>query len=180
MERPRKEEILILIYLSMIESEEDKSKFEQIYLCYRDLMFYVALKILQNEHDAEDAVHQAFLAILESLDKIAEVNSSKTRGFVVVIVERRAIDIIRSRQKIKLAQMDEISVEYPVPGDNPLAVAIAKLPPRYREAILLRYFHGYDTKELARMLDMKRASVDKLLWRAKEKLQKIIEEGAEA
>ncbi|MDD4296801.1 MAG: sigma factor [Ruminiclostridium sp.] len=51
----------------MIDSEGDKTKFEQIYLKYRELLFYVAIKILRNEHNAEDAVHQAFLSILENL-----------------------------------------------------------------------------------------------------------------
>lgn len=50
----------MLIYLQMIESEADKSKFEQLYLKYRSLMLRVAMRILHNEQDAEDAVHQAF------------------------------------------------------------------------------------------------------------------------
>ena len=42
----------MLIYIQMIESEEDKSKFEQLYLKYRWLMYSVAKSILNNEHDA--------------------------------------------------------------------------------------------------------------------------------
>lgn len=54
----------MLIYLQMIESEADKSKFERLYLRYRGLMFSVAMRLLSNEQDAEDAVHQAFLSII--------------------------------------------------------------------------------------------------------------------
>ena len=50
----------MIIYLQMIDTPEDRSKFEQIYLEYRGLMFHVANEILHNEQDAEDAVHQAF------------------------------------------------------------------------------------------------------------------------
>ena len=53
----------------MIETEEDKVKFEQIYETYRDLMFRVASQILRNDHDAEDAVHQAFVSIIRVLIK---------------------------------------------------------------------------------------------------------------
>ena len=52
-------------YLTLIESDTDKSKFEIIYRAYRDLMFHVAYKILNNQQDSEDAVHQAFLKIIE-------------------------------------------------------------------------------------------------------------------
>ena len=55
----------MIIYLQMIESDEDKSKFEQLYIMYKGLMFHVAMKILKNEFDAEDAVHQAFLSLIK-------------------------------------------------------------------------------------------------------------------
>ena len=53
----------MLIYLQAIESEEERSKFEQLYFQYRGLMYHVAMRILNNPHSAEDAVHQAFLFI---------------------------------------------------------------------------------------------------------------------
>ena len=46
-----------------IESEEERSKFEQLYFQYRGLMYHVAMRILNNPHSAEDVVHQAFLFI---------------------------------------------------------------------------------------------------------------------
>ena len=67
----------MIIYLQMIESDEDKSKFEQLYIMYKGLMFHVAMKILKNEFDAEDAVHQAFLSLIENLKKIWMSNVQK-------------------------------------------------------------------------------------------------------
>lgn len=46
----------MLIYLSMIESEADKSLFEQLYIRYKGLMYHIAYRILQNREDAEDAI----------------------------------------------------------------------------------------------------------------------------
>lgn len=62
----------MLIYLMMIESPEDQSKFEKVYLTYKGLMYHVAYKILNNEQDAEDAVHSARYSRLQRiLEKLA-------------------------------------------------------------------------------------------------------------
>lgn len=50
----------MLIYLAILELEEDKIKFEKVYEKYRQIMFYVANKILKDDHLSEDAVHNAF------------------------------------------------------------------------------------------------------------------------
>ena len=84
-----------MLYLQMLPSPSEKDKFEQIYTLYRGLMFYIARRILPGEADAEDAVHQAFVSIIENLKKISEVRCPKTRSYVVIITERKAIDILR-------------------------------------------------------------------------------------
>lgn len=40
----------MLIYLAILELEEDKIKFEKVYEKYRQIMFYVANKILKDDH----------------------------------------------------------------------------------------------------------------------------------
>lgn len=169
----------MLIYMQMIESEEDSSKFTKLYLRYRYLMFSVAKRILGDTYDAEDAVHQAFVSIIDNLGRIKEIDCPKTRSYVVVITENKAIDIIRSRKRVSPRELDELDcgVEVPLPGDGGLADAMAKLPARYREVLLLRFDNGYSTRELAGMMDMTEGSVQKLIWRAKAALQKQLEEG---
>lgn len=78
----------MLIYLQVIETEEDKSKFEDIYREYRGLMYYIAYRRLHHEQDAEDAVHHAFMKIAENITAIDPV-SPKTKQFVVTIVDNR-------------------------------------------------------------------------------------------
>lgn len=169
----------MLIYLSMIESESDKSLFEQLYIRYKGLMYHIAYRILQNREDAEDAVHQAFVSIAKNIKKITEVNCPKTYGYIVTIIERKSIDILRANKHIVSTDFEESEpgIEIPPPGEGGLADAIAKLNPRYREVILLHYAYGYKTNELANMLDIKQDSVRRLLWRAKEALKKQLEEG---
>ena len=168
---------LMLIYLQMIESEEDKSKFEAIYNQYRYLMYTAANRILNNQFDAEDAVHQAFLSIIDNLDKVREVDCPETRSYVVIITERKAIDIIRARKRFTGEDIiDKLpGIDIPLPGDHGLADAMAKLPARYREVLLLRFDNGYNTKEIAKMMDMTEGSMQKLIWRAKEALHKQLE-----
>lgn len=50
----------MMIYLQTIDTAEDRSKFEQLYEQYKQLMFYTAFQILKRPQDAEDAVHLAF------------------------------------------------------------------------------------------------------------------------
>ena len=59
----------MLLYMSMIESEKEQSKYETIFGEYRELMYSVAKKILHNDRDAEDAVQKAFLKIIKSLQE---------------------------------------------------------------------------------------------------------------
>ena len=66
----------MVIYLQMIDDPRDRSKFEQLYTKYKDLMHYTAYKILRNDRDAEDAVHDAFLAIVRNIEKISFYNDS--------------------------------------------------------------------------------------------------------
>ena len=60
----------MLVYLSMIDSADDQSKFEKIYWEYQNLMYYVASQLLKNPLDIEDAVHNAFVSIAERISEI--------------------------------------------------------------------------------------------------------------
>ena len=49
---------MLAMYLTALDCEEDKNKFELLYMEYRKLMLYVANRILKDEHLAEDTIHQ--------------------------------------------------------------------------------------------------------------------------
>ena len=175
------------IYLAMIESSDDKSKFEQIYINYRQTMFYVANSILKDEHLAEDAVHQAFIKIIENLDKINEIKCPKTKGFIVIIVERTAIDIYRKRRRQYaipfdegIFGMEEMAAQADSSSEdarfNPIVAAIASLPINYSTVIKLKYSHGYADKEIAKILSISEENVRKRIARGKKKLAKILKE----
>jgi len=168
----------MLVYLAMIDDPRDHSKFEEIYLTHRDFMLGVANAVLHNEHDAEDAVHNAFLSVATNLSKITDIDSPRTRGFLAVITERKAINVYNKRKKNSAGELyEDVVGDYIDPvGDHDIRWAIAKLPPRYREFILLKYFHGFTTKECAEILDINPATASKLDQRAKQRLMEICRE----
>lgn len=167
----------MILYLEMIETEHDKEKFEQLYLNYRDLMYYLAFQITKNQEDAEDAVQQAFLYAIENMEKIDDVSSRRTKSFLSIIAEHKAVDLVRKRRPVyEVSTMEQgIMVSLPDDGDD-LAQAMAKLPRRYQDILLLRYDNGYSAREVAKMLGMSYAAVRKLLWRAKEALRESLPE----
>ena len=100
----------MFVYLMMMDSQEDQSKFEKVYLTYRGLMYHVAYKILNNKHDAEDVVHSAFIKVAENIQKIGDPVCPKTQNYVVTIVENKAIDLYRAnKRKNSSLYLDEIS-----------------------------------------------------------------------
>lgn len=173
----------MLIYLSMIDSLEGKQKFEVLYLKYRQLMFYIANKILMDTKDSEDVVHDSFLKVIDILDKIVDPESPQTRALVVTITENKAIDLYRKRKSIKVVAFDEAYLGVPdqdtlrsIEDTELLAKAMAALPNRYRDILLLRYSHGYTVDEISDILSMKNENVKKTIQRARKKLGEILEE----
>ena len=175
----------MLIYLALIEVEEDKRKFERIYLSYKQTMFYVANRILKNHHTSEDAVHQAFLRIIDNLDKINEVDCHKTRAFLVVITEHAAIDIYRKQKRENTLSFDEFEVyiadnsqpEHEVTDD--VSSAIASLPVNYSTVLRLKFSQGYKDSEIVRLLDITEDNVRQRISRAKKKLCQLLQKDGE-
>lgn len=172
----------MLIYLAMIESDADKSKFEIIYNSYKKLMLYQANKILGDINDTEDVVHESFLKIIKIIDQIEKPKCPKTRNLIVTIVERTAIDLYRRRQKLSIVTMDEEYINVPeakdiedLHGKVDISAAMAMLPTRYRELLLLRYDSGFTEAEVAELLSMSQENVHKTIQRAKKKLGEIME-----
>lgn len=81
-----------MIYLMMIDSENDKRKFVILYEKYRHLMLKVAYDVLRDNYLAEDAVHEAFIKVAKNMEKIGE-----TKRYLITITKNSTIDIYRKR-----------------------------------------------------------------------------------
>lgn len=170
----------MIVYISMIESREDKRKFEKFYKKYKQIMFYIANKILRDVYLSEDVVHQAFIRIMNNLDKIEEVDSKKTKAFVVVIVENIAIDCYRKRKKENRVSFDEIEIYISdeIEKDNlilsDIEEAILRIQTNYASVLRLKYAQGYSNKEISEILNISEENVRQRISRGKKKLQEIL------
>lgn len=175
---------MLMLYMSLIETSEEKDKFEELYHQYRTLMFYCAKEILKDDGLAEDAVHNAFVKIIRFLDKIDDVRCNKTKRFVVIVVENCAKDIYRKRKHEMEVSWEEVEMTYQFPCKNDMdelsevETAIMELPLNYRQIFILKYAHGYSCKEIATILNMKAGTVRQRIARGKEWLyEKLKEKG---
>lgn len=175
----------MFIDLTMIDASEEKQKIEILYERYRKLMYYTANAVLGDARDSEDAVHDAFLKIIEILDKIDAPESPRTKALIVTITENKAIDLYRRRRSKKMVSFEEEYIGVPgaldieqVEERNRLAAAIAALPGRYRDVLILKYAQGYSMEEIAGMLSMSKENVKKTIQRARKKLGDSLERGA--
>lgn len=173
----------MLIFLSMIETEEQKDKFVQIYESYRHFMWYVANEVLWDKYLAEDAVQEAFLALTRHLDKIEKVESPRTKKFLMTITRSKAIDIIRKDKDDLLEELPEdwkgteadLLNEYIAKESHEsLLSAIGRLEDIYRVVFEYKYLHELPDREIADLLGVTPKVVNVRIFRARKKLQNIL------
>lgn len=165
---------MLALYLSLLETEEEKSKFTQLYEKYGRLMKYVAYQKLDDDYLAEDAVHNAFLKLTRYLKSIGEVDSHKTRRFVVLVTESVVIDMFRKDKYYPKSSYEELEPILSCEEDmldriavQELKDLIAELPETYRTAMELRAYHELDEKQIADLLGIGYAATRKRLERAR-------------
>ena len=96
-------------------------------------MIRVARRILHNSPDAEDVVQDAFLYVADHLEKINQFDRQKTRSYLAIITEHKAIDLLRSRHPED--SLDEQQLEHSLMADakweegEDLSKAILELSP---------------------------------------------------
>lgn len=181
----------ILFYLTLIGNENDRSKFEKLYISYKASMFNVANAILHDECLAEDAVHQSFIKIMNNLHKIDEIYANKTRSLIVILVKNTAIDIYRSRKRERGVSFDDLikepADENVLPDDfiiqketaECIKEVIGKMNANYSEVILLKYVQGYNNEEISKILNISNANVRYRLHKGKKMLACFLEEEAD-
>lgn len=172
---------MLLFYLNLIETQEDKSKFEQLYIEYKRLMKYVALDILKNDSLAEDAVHDAFLRIINSLDKIEDVYCHKTKTFVVIVIKSAAIDIVRKVKRRRHMSIDDVKTPriansriFEDVEAKELVSKIELLPESYRDILELKINNGLTEKEISQVLGISYSAARKRIQRAREALVALL------
>lgn len=172
----------MLYYMTLIEDEAEQTFFGVLYQKYKQEMFFSARDILGGDKDAEDAVHEAFLAALPYLGRLpADPSHPKTRNFLLTLADSKAIDLYRKRKRRKLLSWNEAIDENAVAHhEDPITEGIANLPFTDRRLLLLRFDMGFSAKEIAGLLGKNESAVTRAITRAKDKLRiELRKEGVE-
>ena len=168
----------MLLLISGLGDENTKLEFGQIYEKNYRTMYYVALKILKNKEEAEDAVHGAFVKLAEKYDTYRHLTSQEMTSLCVIIVKNKCLDMLRV-EKVDYALHDEkdqpLENVIQEEGEKELLEAMKILPEKLRLVLELRYFHEYSNGEIAKILDISKKNVEIRLYRAKKKMKEVLQ-----
>ena len=162
-----------------MHSEKDKEKLRLLYGKYKNRMYITACKVLSDPQRAEDAVHDAFIAISKNLDKIQDIDSVKTGAYMVKAARSRALNILRMGLPEKETALDEAQTQADESlldeicrkeSYNEIVNAILSLEERYRDVLTLYYLNDLSLSEIAELMGVKDNTVKHQLYRGRRKL----------
>lgn len=179
---------MLMIYASVIDDTAELRKFEEIFYAYRDQMFFVANKILNDEPEAEDAVQNAFMGIAQNIKSLPTDYKRVVRAYTLTAAKNAALNLLPQKQRRDMQlDIDEVDIaddedvfELVAASEDreTISRAIEKLPDIYGDVLLLHCVCGLKIENTALMLGRKKATVKKQLTRARRLVVKLcIEEG---
>lgn len=159
---------------------------EELYVKYRQLMFYVANEILDDAQLAEDAVQEAFIRIAKNMHKINCSNQGSAKAFLVTVVRNVALTMLKKenhyydfseyqelvvdKQEVEKDVLDRLEVKCYIS-------AIHKLPEKYRDILYLHCVQEYTIAEISKLLQLSQEVVKKRIQRGRKKILKDIKRG---
>ncbi len=125
-----------------------RAPFESIVALHGARVWRVCRALL-DEADADDAWSETFLAALEAYPRLA--HHERIEGWLVTIAHRKAIDLLRRRSRLEVGEVPDRAAPE-ASRDLDLARALALLPLRQREAVVLHHLGGLPFIEVAAAL----------------------------
>lgn len=176
----------MLIFLEMLESDEERLSFQEVYKKNHMKMFYAAINMVNDRHMAEDAVHEAFLRLAVKYSKYKTYSDERMTSLCIIMTKQRMIDMLRKDRNVDLKDIndyeeefisDETVIESIILNEERSALrqGIEKLTETSRNILELKYFDGLNNGEIAEMLEIPTKQVEVRLYRAKEALRKVLE-----
>jgi RNA polymerase sigma factor (sigma-70 family) len=147
---------------------------QALYRRYYPNVYRYALSQLRSAEDAEDAAQNTFLRAFAALQKGVVPESEAAWLFKIAHnvcassklawLRRRRVESPRDLDELQVARLES---DVDISG---LDDALAAMPPRLREAFLLREWQGLSYAEIAERLDTSRSAVETLIFRARRHL----------
>ncbi len=137
--------------------------------------------MLRNEEDARDAAQDTLVKVLRNLDKYDPARSFKT--WVFGIARNTCIDEHRRRRRRAWDEPGEIVDTAPtalqevarLQRAEQLHEALDRIPPMYREVLVLYHFEHLKYVEIAEALELPMGTVMNRIFRARQKLRDAYE-----
>lgn len=170
----------------------DQKAYAELMGRYRDSVYYMLLKMVNNKDDAEDLTVEAFGKAFKRLSQYTPNFAFST--WLFRIATNNCIDFIRRKRKntfsldrpIEDEEGGEMVVDIRSDTMDPeehimkkqkimmLHDLVDKLKPRYRTLIEMRYFQELSYEEIAQELDLPLGTVKAQLFRAREFLFNVL------
>lgn len=175
-------------------NESDQKAFASLMDRYKDSVFYMLLKMVNDSDDAEDLTIEAFGKAFNRLHQYTPTYAFST--WLFKIATNNAIDFIRKKKKNVLSldnrynndDGDSLMIELRSEDRNPEQDAIReqklivmrdvvkRLKPRYKMLIEMRYFEEKSYEEISEEMDLPIGTVKAQLFRAREFLYEILKD----
>lgn len=146
-----------------------KEVFGKLVKEYTMNMYRLAYGILQNRHDAEDAVSEAVLKAYENLPKLHDRN--KFKAWIMQITANEAKKIYGKRKKNFCTEHMEELMPFFEDGHHELWDVVRELEQPFREVILLFYYEQFSIAEIAKILKIREGTVKSRLSRGRRQLK---------
>jgi RNA polymerase sigma-70 factor (ECF subfamily) len=170
----------------------NQQAYAELLRLYRNPIYFMLLKMMNNPNDAEDLTMEAFGKAFKNLDKYSPDFAFST--WLFKIAANNCIDFLRKKNSMpSCIDQDLFAMEInlkdinggmpPTPEDHMmekqrivmLRKAVEQLRPKYRELVELRYFKELSYEEISAQLDISIGNVKVQLFRAKEMLAGIMQ-----
>jgi RNA polymerase sigma-70 factor (ECF subfamily) len=170
--------------------EGDEKAFASLMNRYRDSIYYMLLKMVNNPYDAEDLTIEAFGKAFRNIETYTPKFAFST--WLFKIATNNCVDFIRKKQ-LSPSPLDHpqesldnatanIQSDLPDPEEslinsqkiNALKEIVNQLKPRYKSLIELRYYKEYSYEEISSELNLPIGTVKAQLYRAKTLLYNIL------
>lgn len=164
--------------LDPLKAGRYRQALELLVQAFGDKVFRLACSILRDEELAKDAVQEVFLRVWLALPGFEQRSSPATwiyaiaRNLCLTRAARREVERKRGRSEAR----STAEVPAPARASPDLERALAGLPPRYRQVLVLFYYEEKSYEAVAEMLGMPLGTVKTQLHRARNRLRAALEE----
>lgn len=167
-----------------MSNKSDDKLISELFVEYRQMMFKMAMGILNNESDAEDAVQDSFLWIINNFDKISQIPCHERGNYFASIIEHRSIDICRKKTNHPTEDFDEQldlkaneRVEETVLSNaavDEIKSAMNELSSKDYEMLYLYLFKQMSPKEIGEAMGIPENNIRTYIKRARKRFIKIL------